>query len=184
MASTPATRTRFDATASIFAYGIVGVVLLVHAVTTITRDWSSDDLVLHASNDSGARSVVVAVDAVPGWASTALRAADVVGWLAAASVLVALTACVLGMVRGEVFSRSTARWATTSSWGALALLVLPLVPGLPATNMALQSAPGDWDALVLDERWWTLYVGMMTLSFLALVLRRGSQLQADQDGLI
>mgnify|MGYP000377287536 CR=1 FL=1 len=67
---------------------------------------------------------------------------------------------------------------------SMLLLLLPFLLRLPATNMALQSAPDDWDARLLDEGWWYLYIGMMTLSFLALVLRRGSQLQADQDGLI
>ncbi len=183
---TPATRLRRDAAASVFAYALAGVALLVHVVGTVTDDWFTDELVLRASDGGGRRTVTVPGSDVPTWVVTTLRAADVVEWVAAAAVLVTLTACVMGMVRGEVFTRATARWATWSSWAAVALLFLPLLGRLPATNMALQSAPDPdaWDVRVLDGYWWALYVGMMTLSFLALVLRRGSQLRDDQEGLI
>lgn len=184
--TTPSTKLRRDAAASVFAYAIAGIALLVHAGTTITNDWFSDDLVLAATDDAGQHNVAVPTAAVPDWAVTTLRVADVVEWLAAAAVLVTLAACVMGMIRGEVFTRATARWATWSSWAAVALLVLPLIGRIPATNMALQSTPQPdaWDARAIDDGWWYLYVGMMTLSFLALVLRRGSQLRADQEGLI
>ena len=184
MASTSTTKSRRDAGASIFAYAIAGVALLVHVFNSLADRWWSDELELLASNGKGQRTVLVPVSEVPGWVTTVFRVADVVEWLADASVLICLSACVLGMVRGDVFTRRTARWATASSWGAVSLLLLPFLLRLPATNMALQSAPDDWDARLLDEGWWYLYIGMMTLSFLALVLRRGSQLQADQDGLI
>ncbi|MDN5716900.1 MAG: hypothetical protein L0G89_06665 [Janibacter sp.] len=184
MASTPATRTRRDAGASVFAYAIAGVALLVHVFSSLTDRWWSDELVLLASDGTGQRTVLVPVSEVPGWVTTVFRVADVVEWLAAAAVLICLTACVVGMMRGDVFTRRTAWWATASSWAAVSLLLLPFALRLPATNMALQSAPGAWDAQLLDEGWWYLYIGMMTLSFLALVLRRGSQLQADQAGLI
>ena len=105
-------------------------------------------------------------------------------FIQAGAVLLTLTLCVLGLVRGDVFTRATARWATAGSWATVALLFLPFALRLPATNMALQSVSGEWDAALLDAGWWYLYVGMMTLSFLALVLRRGSQLQEDQEGLI
>lgn len=184
--TTPSTKLRRDAAASVFAYAIAGIALLLHVVTTVADDWFADDLVLAATNGEGRRTVTVAAAEVPDWAGTALRVADVVEWLAAATVLVTLAACVMGMIRGEVFTRTTARWATWSSWAAAALLLLPPVGRLPATNTALQSAPrpDTWDAGVLDGGWWYLYVGMMTLSFLALVLRRGCQMREDQDGLI
>ena len=50
--------------------------------------------------------------------------------------------------------------------------------------MALQSESGDWTTHVTGEPFWYLYVGAMTLSFLAFFLRRGSQMQHDQAGLI
>lgn len=184
MARTPTTKQRRDAGASVFAYAIAGAALLVHVFTTVVDRWWADDLVLHAAGGDGRRTVLVPVADVPGWVTAALRTADVVEWLASAAVLVTLTACVLGLMRGDVFSRATARWATASSWATAALLFLPFLGRLPATNTALQNVPGEWDARVLDEGWWYLYVGMMTLSLFALVLRRGSQLQADQDGLI
>lgn len=184
MATTTTTRARRDAGASVFAYAVAAGALLVHAVTTVINDWTRDDLVLDASSGDGRRGVSVPVAEVPDWVPIALRTSDVVEWVAAGVVLLALTACVLGMIRGDVFDRSTARWATTASWASVVLLVLPVVGRLPATNMALQSVTGDWDPQVLDEGWWYLYVAMMTLSFLALVLHRGSQLRADQEGLI
>ena len=184
--TTPSTKLRRDAAASVFAYAIAGIALLVHVVTTVAGDWFADDLVLAATDGEGRRTVTVAAAEVPDWALITLRVADVVEWLAAAAVLVTLAACVMGLIRGEVFTRATARWATWSSWAAVALILLPVLGRLPATNMALQSTsrPDAWDALFVDGAWWYLYVGMMTLSFLALVLRRGTQLREDQDGLI
>lgn len=186
MANSSARTIRRDAGASVFAYAVAGLALLVHVVTTITDDWFADEIVLAATNDEGRRTVTVATADVPDWAVTTLHVSQVMVWLAMAAVLVSLSMCVLGMIRGEVFSRPTARWATVSSWAALALLLLPAVVRVPATNMALQStlAPDAWDALIIDSGWWAVYVGMMTLSFLALVLRRGSQLREDQEGLI
>lgn len=179
---------RRDAGASVFAYAVAGVALLVHVIASIWGRWSADEVALEVTTGPGEGVETRYVDAaeVPGWAVVTLRVAEAAEWLLGAAVLVMLTVCVVRMIRGEVFSRSTARWATAASWVTLGLLIVPGALRLGATNAALQSTPDPqrWDTSLLSAEWWYLYVGMMTLSFLALVLRRGSQLQEDQEGLI
>lgn len=180
------TRFRRDAGASIFAFGAAGVALLFHAVSTMLNRWSTNQITVDAIDPHGqARTVLVDTETIPTWVRPTLHSADVVQWSASAAVLVLLSLCVLGMLRGNVFSSATARWA---GWaGAVIVVFMLALPGalrIPATNMALQSEPGNWTAHVIGQPFWYLYVGAMTLSFLALVLRRGSQLQQDQAGLI
>ncbi|WP_338751648.1 hypothetical protein [Janibacter alittae] len=186
--TTPSTKLRRDAAASVFAYALAGGALVVHVAATLTDDWGEGRVALRVTGagDLGASTLRVDSAQVPAWALTTLRAAELGQWLAGAAVLVMLTVCVVRMIRGEIFTRSTARWATGASWAALLLLLLPpLLRGL-ATNVALHATVGTerWEPHAVTPEWWYLYVGMMTLSFLALVLRRGSQLQEDQDGLI
>lgn len=179
---------RRDAGASVFAYAVAGVALLVHVIASVRGRWSADEVALEVTGGPGDGVETLHVDtaAAPGWAVATLRVAEAAEWLLGAAVLVVLTVCVVRMIRGEVFSRSTARWATAAGWATLALLILPGVLRLGATNAALQSTPDPqrWDTSLVSTEWWYLYVGMMTLSFLALVLRRGAQLQEDQEGLI
>lgn len=180
------THFRRDAGASIFAFGAAGLALLFHAVSTILNRWSTSEITLVALDPQGqARTVLINTSDIPTWVVPTLRSADVMQWGASAAVLLLLSLCVIGMLRGDVFSPSTARWA---GWAGIVIVVFMLaLPGalrIPATNMALQSHPGDWTAHIVAAPFWYLYVGAMTLSFVALVLRRGSQLQQDQAGLI
>lgn len=179
-------RFRRDAGASAFAFGAAGVALAFHAVSTMRNQWPANQLTLDALDPHGqARTVLINIENIPAWVTPTLHTADVVQWSASAVVLVLLSLCVIGMLRGNVFSSSTARWA---GWaGGVIVVFMIAVPAalrIPASNMALQSEPGDWTARIIGHPFWYLYVGAMTLSFLALVLRRGSQLQQDQAGLI
>lgn len=184
MGSTPTTRLRRDAGASIFAFSLAGLALVVHVIGEAGR-WSADVVALRATDPDGlTRTVLTPAAELPGWAITSLRLADVVQWTTSAAVLVLISLCVVAMLRGDVFARSTARLATASSWVVIVMLLLPSLLRSPATNLALQSRPSGWEPQMITTQWWYLYVGAMTLSFVALVLRRGSQLQADQDGLI
>lgn len=188
MTSTSTTRLRRDAGASIFAFGLAGVALLVHATTSVLDDWVGGRIALHVTGTGATGATTLHVDAadVPGWSVLALRMAELVQWLAGAAVLVMLSVCVVRMIGGEVFSRPTARWAAGAGWATLVLLLVPTILRAVATNVAIHGAldASRWDPATVATQWWYLYVGMMALSFLALVLRRGSQLQADQDGLI
>lgn len=185
MARTSTTRLRRDASASIFAFGLAGLALLVHVVRSVTDRWSADVVALPVIDpDELPRTLLVETADLPEWALVTLRVADVLQWATSAAVIVLLSLCVLAMLRGDVFVRSTARWATAASWIVVVMLVVPGLLRRPATNLALQSRAGDWDAQAISTQWWYLYVGAMTLSFVALVLHRGSQLQKDQDGLI
>lgn len=185
MARTSTTRLRRDAGASIFAFGVAGLALLAHVIRSVTDRWSADVVALPAINpEELPRTVLVETADLPAWALITLRAADVLQWATSAAVLVLLSLCVVAMLRGDVFARSTARWATVASWIVIVMLLAPSLLRRPATNLALQARTGDWDAQAITTQWWYLYVGAMTLSFVALVLRRGSQLQEDQDGLI
>ena len=184
---TTARRYRTDAIASIFVFGLAGVALISHVVTSVTDRWSGGELALDASGPHGPRTVVVRAADVPGWAATTLRGAEVVEWAASAAVLVMLTMCVLGMVRGDAFARSTARWAAWASGTVIGgMILVPIIARTLATNVALQSTPDpdQWSSRSTGPEFWYLYVGSMLLSFLALVLRRGRQLEQDQEGLI
>lgn len=179
-------RFRRDAGASVFAFGAAGVALVFHAVSTMLNQWSANQVTLDALDSHGqARTILIDTEGLPAWVAPTLHSADVVQWTGSAVVLVLLSLCVIGMLRGNVFSSSTARWA---GWAGgvivVFMLAVPAALRIPATNMALQSEPGDWSAHIIGQSFWYLYVGAMTLSFLALVLRRGSQLQQDQAGLI
>lgn len=188
MASTSTRTIRRDAGASVFAFALAGVALLLQVVTTVTEHWWADELTLQVTRTDGTGSAALLVDAadVPDWAVAVLRAADVVEWLAGGAVLVLLSACVVWMIRGEIFTRRTARWITGASWATLLLLLGPSILRAISTNVAIHAAddPDRWDSTTITVEFWYLYVGMMTLSFFALVVRRGAQLQADQDGLI
>lgn len=182
-----ATRFRRDASASIFAYGVAGVALAVHVVETVVNDWQDDVVPIDVTDPDGrATTALVAIERAPDWAVTALRAAQAAEWVIGAAVLVLLTGCVVRMVRGEVFTRSTARVATWAGWTLLGFLFVPVVLRLAAAGEVLHAAGmhDEFDLRFAGADFWYIYVGMMTVSFLALVLRRGSQLQEDQDGLI
>lgn len=187
MTTTPTTKLRRDAAASVFVYGLAGLALAVHAVRTITHDWPGGLASIDVSDPDGrSTTALVATEPAPGWAVTTLRAAQVAEWVLGAAVLALLTLCVVRMIRGEVFARSTARTAGWASWTLLAFIVLPSVLRLAASGELLHAAGVDegFDVRPVGSEFWYLYVGMMTLSFLALVLRRGSQLREDQEGLI
>ncbi len=182
-----ATRLRRDASASIFAFGVAGVALAVHVVDTVVNAWQDDVVPIDVTTPDGhATTALVATEPAPDWAVTTLRAAQAVEWVIGALVLVLLTVCVVRMVRGEVFTHSTARVATWAGWMLLGFVLVPLVLRLAASGEVLYAAGTDegFDLRLASADFWYLYVGMMTLSFFALVLRRGSQLQEDQEGLI
>lgn len=182
-----ATRFRRDASASIFAFGVAGVALAVHVADTVVGAWQDDVVPIDITTPDGhATTALVAIERAPDWAVTTLHAAQAVEWMIGALVLVQLTVCVVRMVRGEVFTRPTAQLAGWASWALLAYVALPLVLRLAASGEVLYAAGTDEaiDLRLAGADFWYVYVGMMTLSFLALVLRRGSQLQEDQEGLI
>ncbi|NYF97013.1 hypothetical protein [Janibacter cremeus] len=182
-----ATRFQRDASASIFAFGLAGVALAVHVADTVVDAWQDDVVPIDVTTTDGqATTALVAIEQAPDWAVTTLRAAQVVEWILGALVLVLLTLCVVRMVRGEVFTRPTARVATWAGWTLLAYIGLPLVLRLVSSGEVLHAARvgEEFDVRMLSSEFWYLYVGMMAVSFLALVLRRGSRLQEDQEGLI
>lgn len=186
MATHTPTHFRRDAGASIFTFGVAGIALLFHVTSTVLTNWSASEITLEALDPKGrVRTILIDTADVPGWVVLAVRSAEVVEWGASAAVLVLLSLCVVGMLRGDVFTSSTARWV---GWaGTIIVAFMLVVPGalrVLATNMALQNKTGDWDAHAIGAQFWYLYVGAMTLSFVALVLRRGCQLQEDQEGLI
>lgn len=186
MVSTSTTKARRDAGATILAYAIAGVALFAHAVHAV-GDWREGVIPINVitAEDRATTHAVQTAD-VPGWAVATLQAAQALDWLLGGTVLVLLTLCVAGMMRGEVFTPRTARWSTWASWALFALMTLPLVLRLAASGEALHAAglTDQFDLGLVTPQFWYLYVGMMTLSFLALVLRRGAQLRADQEGLI
>lgn len=182
-----ATRLGRDASASIFAFGVAGAALAVHVVDTVLGAWQDDVVPIDvATPDDHATTALVAIDRAPDWAVTTLRGAQAVEWVVGALVLTLLTVCVVRMVRGEVFTRRTARLAGWASWALLAYIAVPFVLRLASSGEVLHAAGvGEgFDVHLVSSDFWYLYVGMMTLSFLALVLRRGSQMQEDQEGLI
>lgn len=188
MSTTTITRTRRDALATVFAYAVAGLALVAHAVSAVLDGWPSGEVVLEVtSRPEGLRqSLVLDAGELADGALVSLRAAAVNEWALTALVLVLLTTCVLRLVRGEVFTRSTARWASAAGWATASLLIVPSILRLGGTNWALQTVPDPdrWRADLVGEQFWYLYVGMMTLSFLALVLHRGARMHEDQEGLI
>lgn len=181
-----ATRLRRDASASIFAFGLAGTAMAVHVVETVVNVWQDTVVPIDVTTPEGqATTALVAIEGAPDWAVATLRAAQAVEWVVGTVLLVLLTLCVVRMLRGEAFTRQTAQVATWAGWALLAHLSLPFLMRLVAVGEMLEGADvGELDPRLLKADFWYLYVGLMTLSFLALVLRRGSQLQADQDGLI
>lgn len=180
------TRIRRDAGASVFAYAIAGVALASHVVHAV-GEWREGVVPIDViTADDHATTTFVETAEASGWAVTTLQAAQAIEWLLGATVLVLLTSCVVRMIRGEVFTSRTARWSTWASWTLLALLAVPFALRLAASGEVLHSAglTDRFDLGLVSPQFWYLYVGMMTLSFFALVLRRGAQLQADQEGLI
>lgn len=187
MTTTPTTRIRRDAAASVFAFGVAGLALLVHAAGVVSTDWRGGLVPVDVTDQDGrSTTVVVTAERAPDWAVVALRAAQAAEWVIGAAVLVLLTVCVLRMMRGQVFTRTTVRVASGASWALLALLGLPVVVRLLTSDTVLRAAGADegMDVRLVGTEFWYLYVGMMTLSFVTLVLRRGSQMEEDQEGLI
>lgn len=186
MVSTSKSTVRRDASASIFAYAIAGGALATHVAHAV-GNWREGVIPVDVvTADDRASTTFVETAEVPGWAATTLQAAQALEWLLGAVVLLLLSACVARMIRGEVFTSLTARWSACTSWALCALLAIPFAVRLVASGEVLHAAglTDRFDLRLVTPQFWYLYIGMMTVSFFALVLRRGVQLQADQDGLI
>lgn len=169
---------RWDIGASIFAYALSGLVL-VHYVASIFIRGEFD------SSLGDALGGGVPIDDLTTGQTVMYGVAVGVKTLALAALIVVLTLAARNMLRGEFFTTTNARYFSAASFLLLAGSVGWFIEGM-ADNWYSSSIDFDeWDGFAANPpEFVVFYVFLLTLSLVAIALRRGARMQEDVDGLV
>lgn len=115
-----------------------------------------------------------------------LRSADALETVGYLALLGLLTWMVVRFLRGRLFDRGAVRLVGAASVAAVLTIIVPAVPRVIGSNLALRDL--EWAGGVsfaqLGPEFWYGYVFCMALSAVAVVLRIGSRMARDNEGLI
>lgn len=169
---------RRDIFASIFAYAVSGLIL-VHYVASVFIRGEFDTKLGDALGGGVPIAQLTDGQVVMYGIAVAVKA------LALAALIVVLTLAAVNMLRGNFFTAANAR-----SFSAASMLLLAGSVGWFIEGMA-----DNWYASSIDYQEWSgfavgplgfvvFYVFLLTLSLVAIALRRGARMQEDVDGLV
>lgn len=115
-----------------------------------------------------------------------LRSADALETIGYLAVLALLTWVMVRFVRGRLFDKGVIRGVTAASVAAVITIIAPTFPRVLGSNLAIRDLA--WDdgvgAQGIGPEFWYAYVFCMALSAVAVVLRIGSRVARDNEGLV
>lgn len=115
-----------------------------------------------------------------------LRTADALETVGYLALLGLLTWMVVRFLRGRLFDRGAVRLVGAASVAAVLTIIIPVIPRILGSNLALRDL--EWISGVnyaqLGPEFWYGYVFCMAFSAVAVVLRIGSRMARDNEGLI
>ena len=115
-----------------------------------------------------------------------LRVAEALQTLGYLAALGLLSWIVVRFVRGRLFDRGAVRLVWIASIVAIATIIVPTIPRTLGTNMLIRDVGMNY-ALAnapLGPEFWYAYVFCMVLSAVGVVLRIGSRMARDNEGLV
>jgi hypothetical protein len=115
-----------------------------------------------------------------------LRSAEALQTLGYLAALGLLSWIVVRFVRGRLFDRGVIRLVNAAATIAIATVFVPTIPRTLGTNMLIRDVDMNdvLDNAPIGPEFWYAYVFCMALSAVAVVLRIGSRVARDNEGLI
>lgn len=115
-----------------------------------------------------------------------LRSAEVLQTLGYLAALGLLSWIVVRFVRGRLFDRGVIRLVNAAATIAIATVFVPTIPRTLGTNMLIRDVDMNdvLDNAPIGPEFWYAYVFCMALSAVAVVLRIGSHMARDNEGLV
>lgn len=183
-----AAKERRDIYATVFALGLGLLLLVNYAIRPLmgAQDGVPGKVARIAGNASVDNGRAVARELISDGAANLLWSAH---WTSVALLLLVLvSAAVLcrNFLRGDFFTLSSYRWVTAMSWLLLAYLFVPGFLGMLGGNMVLRDVGLRWlsvPAVDIND-FIVMYVLVMTLSLVAVAIRRAATLERDTEGLV
>ncbi|AOW93677.1 hypothetical protein BFN03_16275 [Rhodococcus sp. WMMA185] len=201
----PSTKDRRDLWTWLSAFGLLALLVIARYLYTLLSQLGAHTVT--ARMDLGAASpsvpisngsvavidgpvtVTLRTDGLSPVTTALLRAGDAIQTASYLVVLTLIALLVYRVVRGEIFSRAASRLTYhLSRWVVLVVVVAPTIPKTIGTNLAIRdSGLGDSAAAAnatLDTEFWFIAAASIVLSAMAIVLRLGTRMARDQEGLI
>ncbi|MFC3850456.1 hypothetical protein ACFORJ_09820 [Corynebacterium hansenii] len=185
----PATprRERIDIYATGAALALALLLLLNHALRPLLDGEGVPAKVARIAGDAAVdEGRAVSREAISDGAANFLWAAH---WIGAAALLVVVL-CAAGLtrnfLRGDFFTLGSYRWVSALCWALIFYLLVPGFVGMLGGNMVLRDLGRDWLSIpaIDTSDFIVMYVLVMTLSLVAVAIRRASVLERDTEGLV
>lgn len=169
---------RQDIGASIFAYAISGFVLVYYVASIFVRGEFDTSL-------GNALGGGVPISELTMGQTVMYGVAFGVKALGLAGLIVVLTLAARNMLRGNVFTSANATYFSSAGYLLLAAGVGWFIEGMAENWYASSIDYDEWSGFAATPpEFVVFYVSLLTLSLVAIALRRGVRMQEDVDGLV